>query len=193
MKKLLLLMLIGLPMMAAAQDQAVGLRIGEPLSITYRTWLEDKVSIEAMFGRGSANSSAYYRNVFNNNKPSPNALYVNENSSGGVSINARVAYHQDITAEFDITEGKLMAYGGAGLQLRSIRVEYAYEESPTMQTLRYESKSNIDLGPEVFGGGEYYFEDWPVSVYGELGLLLELVDRPGHVKMQGGIGVRYLF
>ncbi|WP_200975720.1 hypothetical protein [Echinicola sp. 20G] len=193
MKKLLLLVIFSLPVVAFAQEQSIGLRIGEPLSITYKTFIEEKISIEAMIGRGSANSSAYYRKVFDNNKPAPGAFYLNHSAGGGVSLNGRVAYHEDITAEFDITEGTLLAFGGAGLQLRSIGLEYAYEEAPDANVVRYESRNNIDFGPEVFGGAEYYFEEMPISVFAELGLMLEIADRPGHVKLQGGIGARYIF
>ncbi|AWW31254.1 hypothetical protein DN752_14600 [Echinicola strongylocentroti] len=193
MKKILLLLIFSLPIAAFAQEQSIGLRIGEPISITYKTFLDDKISFEGMIGRGSANSSAYYRKVFDSNKPSPNAFYLNHSAGGGISFNGRVAYHEDITAEFDITEGSLLAFGGAGLQLRSINVEYAYQETADVTAVFSENKNNIDFGLEVFGGGEYYFEDQPVSVFAELGLMMEIADRPGHVKLQGGIGARYHF
>ncbi|AGA77991.1 hypothetical protein [Echinicola vietnamensis] len=193
MKKILLLFIFSLPVMAFAQEQSIGLRIGEPISITYKTFLDDKVSFEGMLGRGSANSTAYYRKVFDSNKPMPGAFYLNHSAGGGISLNGRVAYHEDITAEFDITEGTLLAFGGGGLQFRSINVDYAYQESPDATMVRYENKDNIDFGLEVFGGGEYYFEDQPISVFAELGLMMEIADRPGHVKLQGGIGARYHF
>ncbi|UCS95099.1 hypothetical protein KZP23_08835 [Echinicola marina] len=193
MKRLLLLVIFSLPVMAFAQEQSIGLRLGEPLSITYKTFIEEKISLEAMIGRGSSNSSSYYRRVFDNNKPAPGSFYVNHSSGGGLSLNGRVAYHEDVTSEFDITEGKLLAYGGAGLQLRSVGVEYAYYETPDADILRYESRNNVDFGPEVFGGGEYYLEELPITVFAEIGLMMEIVDRPGHIKLQGGLGVRYLF
>ncbi|WP_215225160.1 hypothetical protein [Echinicola shivajiensis] len=193
MKRLLLLVIFSLPVMAFAQEQSIGLRLGEPLSITYKTFIEEKISLEAMIGRGSSNSSSYYRRVFDNNKPAPGSFYVNHSSGGGLSLNGRVAYHEDVTSEFDITEGKLLAYGGAGLQLRSMSVEYAYYETPDANILRYENRNNVDFGPEVFGGGEYYLEELPITVFAEIGLMMEIVDRPGHIKMQGGLGVRYLF
>ncbi|WP_186756083.1 hypothetical protein [Echinicola salinicaeni] len=193
MKRLLLLFIFSLPVMAFAQEQSIGLRLGEPLSITYKTFIEEKISLEAMIGRGSSNSSSYYRRVFDNNKPAPGSFYVNHSSGGGLSLNGRVAYHEDVTSEFDITEGKLLAYGGAGLQLRSMSVEYAYYETPDASILRYENRNNVDFGPEVFGGGEYYLEELPITVFAEIGLMMEIVDRPGHIKLQGGLGVRYLF
>jgi len=193
MKKLLFLVIFSLPVLAYAQEQSIGLRIGEPLSVTYKTFIEDKISFEAMIGRGSSNSGAYYRKAFDSNKPAPGAFYLNHSASGGISLNGRLAYHEDVTAEFDITEGTFLAYAGAGLQLRSVGVDYAYQQSVDMNTVMYENRKNIDFGLEIFGGGEYLFEDLPVSVFAELGLYLEIADRPGHVKLQGGIGGRYFF
>ncbi|GAB3651807.1 hypothetical protein GCM10028791_20980 [Echinicola sediminis] len=193
MKKLLFLVIFSLPLLVNAQEQSIGLRLGEPLSVTYKTFIDDKLSIEAMLGRGSANSAAYYRKAFDSNKPSPGAFYMNHSASGGISINGRLAYHEDITAEFDISEGTLLGYAGAGLQLRSVSVDYAYQQSADMANLMYEKRTNIDFGPEIFGGGEYLFEDLPISAFAELGIYLEVADRPGHVKLQGGIGARYFF
>jgi hypothetical protein len=56
-----------------------------------------------------------------------------------------------------------------------------------------DSKRNVDFGPEIFGGGEYYFDDFPISIFAEIGMFVEFLDRFGHLKLQGGLGVRYLF
>lgn len=195
MKKLLFLMLAFSPFLSFAQQHQLGLRLGEPFSITYKTDLDDRFSVEGLVGRGSPNSAAYYRRAFENNRPLSSAVYQGHTTSDALSLNARVAYHEDITSEFDITEGTLLAYIGVGAQLRSVRTNYVYfTPNPSEQTVyRNESRSNIDLGPEGYIGSEYIFQDLPISVFAEVGLFLELIDRPGHLKLQGGIGVRYLF
>lgn len=105
-----------------------------------------------------------------------------------------MALHEDITDVFEITQGYLLAYGGAGLQLRTSNVDYTYFQSNPggPETLRREKRSNFDLGPEVFAGTEYYFDETPISVFVEVGMFLELIDR-FNLKGQGGIGIRYLF
>ncbi len=183
------------PIFSYAQQHQLGLRLGEPLSITYKTDLDDRFSVEGMIGRGSANSAAYYRRSFENNRPLSSAVYQGHTASDAFTLNARVAYHEDITSEFDISEGTLLAYLGAGAQLRSVNVNYVYfTPNPSEQTVFLnESRTNIDLGPEGYFGSEYLFEDLPISVFAEVGLFFELIDRPGHLKLQGGIGARYLF
>jgi hypothetical protein len=195
MKKLILFFLLSFPVIAYSQEHHLGLRIGEPLSVTYKTYLNEQFSLEAMIGSAGANSGQYYRRKFDSNKPTPGAIYTGHSSSNGFSLHLRGAYNEDISAEFDIVEGELYAYGGAGLQLRSVRIDYIYTNGAGSNAFipLNESRTNIDLGPEGFIGSEYFFEDLPLSAFAELGLFMELLDRPGHIRLQGGIGARYLF
>lgn len=187
--------MMSIPILALSQEHHVGIRIGEPFSITYKTYLNEQFSLEAMVGRAGANSGEYYRRAFNNKMPAPGSFYGSHSSSNGFSVNFRGAYNEDISSEFDIGEGALFAYGGAGLQLRSVGVNYVYyNEGRNMSNIPlYEKRTNVDFGAEGFIGSEYFFEDLPLSVFAEVGLFLEIIDRPGHVRLQGGIGARYLF
>ncbi|MCH7401039.1 hypothetical protein ACFOUP_01965 [Belliella kenyensis] len=195
MKKLLTVAMMMVAFLANAQEDGIGIRLGEPLSITYKKFLDGNIAIEGMFGRAGANSAQYYFRSFDNNRPTSNAFYAGHSTGSSFSFNVRGAYHEDITDDLNIDQGYLLAYAGAGLQLRSTRVDYTYTDpsvSPTGIFYR-ESRRNIDIGPEIFGGSEYYFDDLPISIFAEIGLFMELLDRFGHVKLQGGIGVRYLF
>src|SRR5690606_37792838 len=98
--------------------------------------------------------------------------------------------NEDISSEFDISEGTLFAYGGAGLQLRTVGVDYYYLEEYLTNSMipSHEKRTNVDFGAEGFIGSEYFFDGLPMSVFAEVGLFLEILDRPGHVRLQGGIG-----
>ena len=193
MKKLLVLAFAMLPLFAFAQEPGIGLRFGEPFSITYKTFIDDKISLEGMVGRVGPNSGQYYRRDFDNNRPSPNAFYVGHSTSNSWSINFRGAYHEDFSDDFNIGSGYLLGYAGAGVQLRSVLVDYAFTDSSISQATLRETRRNMDFGPEAFGGAEYYFDEAPISVFGEVGFFMELLDRFGHFRLQGAIGVRYLF
>jgi hypothetical protein len=195
MKKVILFILLSFPLLAHSQEHHVGIRIGEPLGVTYKTFLSDKYSVEGMIGSAGANSGQYYRRTFENNRPFPAAIFGAYSASNGFSLNVRGAYNENISAEFDIVEGALFAYGGAGFQLRSVRVNYVYTDgiSSSGYVPLNTTRTNIDFGPEGFVGTEYYFEDMPLSAFAEVGLFLEVVDRPGNFRLQGGVGARYLF
>ncbi|MFD2033660.1 hypothetical protein ACFSKL_02600 [Belliella marina] len=195
MKKLLILAMLMAPFFVNAQEDGVGLRLGEPLSITYKKFLDDNISIEGMFGRAGINSNQYYQRAFDRNRPSSNAFYSGHSTGASYAFNVRGAYHEDITDDLNIDVGYFLAYAGAGVQLRSTRVDYSYTDSSTFPQgpILRDSRRNIDFGPEIFGGGEYYFDDLPISVFAEVGLFVELLDRFGHLKLQGALGIRYLF
>ncbi|WPR74198.1 hypothetical protein [Algoriphagus sp. NG3] len=193
MKYRLLILLFVLPFISIAQERGIGLRLGEPLSITYKDFLTDYISIEGMIGSAGINGASYYQRDFESNLPEPNAFYVSHSASKGISFNVRSAYHEDITDVFGITEGYLLAYGGAGIQLRTTKVSYSYTDRLSSSLLKKDNRTNVDFGPEAFIGAEYYFDDVPLAVFGEAGFFLELIDRIGHIKGQGGIGVRYIF
>lgn len=193
MKKILLLAFLVIPIVAFSQEDGIGLRLGEPLSITYKKFIDDQFAIEAMIGRGGSNGANYYRRAFENRPATPNAFYASHAATSGLSINLRGLLHEDITDELNISEGYLLGYVGAGAQLRSIGVSYAYTDPSISTVIFRDDRRNIDFGLEALGGAEYYFNDLPISVFAEIGLFMEVLDRFGHLRLQGGIGVRYLF
>jgi hypothetical protein len=193
-KKLILLIIVFFPLLSIAQEDGIGLRLGEPFSITYKKFLDDNIAIEGMFGGAGAFSSQYYQKSFENNRPSPNAFYAGHSTSNILSFNLRGAYHEDFTDDLNIEQGYILGYAGVGAQLRTAQVDYAYTDSSiSPNTVFRETRTNVDFGPEVFGGAEYYFDDLPMSVFAEMGLFMELLDRFGHLRFQGAIGLRYIF
>jgi len=194
MKYALSLFLILVSISSYAQQHQLGVRIGDPYGITYKTSVKDKFSFEAILGRGSPNSNQYYKRTFENNRPVSSAQYSRHEVSGAFSLHARGIYEESFSDDFNISEGDLTVYAGLGLQFRSVNIDYSYTtpnaipDTPKVK----ESRTNIDLGPEVFVGTAYYFEDLPISVFLEAGFMTEIVDRL-HLKAQGAIGARYLF
>ncbi|EKB47383.1 hypothetical protein [Cecembia lonarensis] len=193
MKKIIVLIIALLPFAASAQEDGIGLRLGEPFSITYKKFIDDQFAIEGLFGRAGANSAQYYSRSFDNNRPTPNAFYAGHSVSNVLSFNLRGIYHEDLSDELNIDIGYLLGYVGIGAQLRSARVNYAYTDATISTVILRDNRRNLDFGPEIFAGGEYYFDELPISVFTEIGLFMELIDRFGHLRLQGAIGVRYLF
>lgn len=191
MKLKFLFVFLLIPMIGISQERGAGIRLGEPFSLTYKDFLDDYLSFEVMVGGGSVNGKDYYKRSFENNPPSSEAFYLSHTASRGVSLNFRMAFHEDITDMFEITQGYLLGYAGAGVQLRTTQVSYAYQPGMLTAVLS-EDRTNLDIGPEGFAGAEYYFDEAPISIFAEVGVFLELIDRI-NFKGQGGIGVRYLF
>jgi len=194
MKYIIFSLLIMVSFSTFAQQHQLGMRLGDPYGITYKTPMSDRFSVEAVLGRGSQNSSQYYKRTFENDRPVSSARYFSHQASGAISVQARGIYEASFTDDFNISKGEFTVYTGLGIQFRSANINYFYN-TPNAEpgtAVVTEKRTNIDFGPEVFVGSAYYFEDLPISIFIEAGFLTEIVDRL-HVKAQGAIGVRYLF
>lgn len=176
------------------QQHQLGIKLGDPYGITYKTPINGKFSFEGVVGRGSRNSRQYYRRTFENDRPVSSARYSNHQVSGAFSLQARGLYEESFSEDFNISEGELTVYAGLGLQFRSVNIDYFYNTPNATEnaTELIESRSNIDFGPEILIGSTYYFENLPIATFVELGFLTEIADRL-HLKGQVAIGVRYLF
>lgn len=195
MKHLFFLTLMTVGFNGFAQQHQVGLRLGDPYGISFKTDFNQQYAAEVILGRGSPNSSQYYRRTFDQHKPLSSAIYDGQQVSGAFSLQARLSYEESLNGEFDIVEGDLKGFAGIGLQLRSVSVSYFYHTpNPGDVPLgRVDERIDADFGPEGFIGTSYSFEDLPVVVFAEMGLFMELLNRFGHLKVQGALGARYRF
>lgn len=196
MKKLLFALLLLLPFLGIAQERGIGIRLGDPFSLTYKDFMHDYISYELSLGSGSINTKNYFKKSFDRRPPSQSALLASVSTSKGISLAFRMAAHTDITDSFELEEGTLLGYLGLGAQLRTTQVSYLYGAiDNTMnppKPFETDTRTNGDFGPEFFIGADYYFDSIPFAVFVETGLFLEVIDRQ-HLKGQGGLGIRYLF
>ena len=100
----------------------------------------------------------------------------------------RYLLHESFPAH---VEGRLDWYYGAGLQLRISSLEYQYFDAQN-RIFSYDH-TNFDFGPEAIVGMEYELADIPMVAFGEVSLLMELVDRPFNFRVFGAFGIRYAF
>lgn len=174
---------------AYAQNQGIGLRLGEPLGITYKRYLPNNKAIE--FGLGTQPrgwNTSYYRNSFEDRYDDLD--FRSHKVKSAVYLQARYLLHNNINTQG--IEGKLDWYWGVGAVLKSAKVEYRYRQELTPFAEGKRSRTDIDFGPEIIGGLEYTFQDIPLSVFGELSLMVEIVDRQT-IRGLGGLGLRYNF
>ena len=176
-----------------AQKQGIGLRLGDPMGITYKNYLNKTRSVEFILGSASRNwHGGYYLNSFESYSQYDNYRYISHEVLSTLYLQARYLLNYDI--QIDGMVGRLDWYWGVGAMLKSARVRYTYRGDLTSSFIPPpDTKTDIDLGPEGIIGLEYKFQDVPVSVFGETSLMIELADRPGALRVFGGVGVRYNF
>jgi hypothetical protein len=75
--------------------------------------------------------------------------------------------------------------------LKFAKVNYTYELPTDAQ--QHDSRTDIDFGPEAIAGMEYTFDDIPLTLFGEVSVLLEFADRPLTFRAFSAAGVRFNF
>jgi hypothetical protein len=110
----------------------------------------------------------------------------------------------DIVAEFKILRNidarkisnGLVFYFGLGMQLRSLEIEYNYFPSigpDEPDNIESTTRSRFTQGVQGLIGIEYSYFSLPVSAFMEIGTYTDVGKDPGYTRIQGGVGLRYIF
>jgi hypothetical protein len=189
---LFLLVFVGLVHVASAQNQSIGIRLGDPTGVTYKKYLNRSSAVE--FGLGTAATGwnhNYYVKSFHNKKGYNGNIYNSHSVSNIIYLQGRYLLNYPVPVQG--VEGKFDWYWGGGAVLKLARVQYYYQnEAPPYNTL-IDERTDIDFGPEGIVGAEYKFEDLPFTLFAEVSLMLEIADRPGAFRGFIGTGARYNF
>jgi hypothetical protein len=144
---------------------AIGAKLGDPSGLTIRHYLKnDKNAIEFNLG--------VYGALWGLRSP-----YREGNFDGaGVSFNALYLWHKQLN------QSLLSVYYGFGLQMTS-----------RSYLVNRNQLSSSGMGGIGEAGLEYAIPNSPLSVFGEMGLYVELIPSPSYIHPQGGIGARVNF
>lgn len=187
-----LLLAIGVTGYSQQSTGALGLRIGDPIAVSYKLVTPTNKAIEFMLGTAPRSwHSSYYENSFDDYSKYDGYIYRSHEVENNIYLQARYLFYYNIPVSG--MDGKLEWYWGVGALLKYGRVKYRYWEDEPGFTPGEDTRNNIDLGPDGIGGVEYYFYGLPLSVFGEVSLFMELADRPVTPRMMGGVGARVYF
>lgn len=190
MKKLISLAILSMVFLSVyAQDRGIGVRLGNPMGITFKKYLPQNKAIELGIGTGySTWYPHYYENSFTDFDRYEGYDYVSHRVNGTLYLQGRYLLHNDIHIEGMM--GKLDWYWGIGGLMKIAQIDYRYRNSDALVVRG--TRTDIDIGPEGILGMEYTFEQVPLTIFGEFSLMIEIVDR---VALRGfsGVGVRYNF
>ncbi len=125
----------------AAQDFGVGMALGQPMGLTAKYWLNSATAIDASMG--------YH---FNKN------------------MDAQVNYLWHSFSSFDISQGRLPFYIGAGSRILL--------------------GNDSQWGVRAPIGASYLFAVNPIELFVEIAPVIEMVPSPG-LDLDGRIGVRF--
>jgi hypothetical protein len=188
-KSVFLISFLLLSVSVYSQRQAIGLRVGDPVGLTYKKYF--RRGIKALeFGIGTTGAAwheNYYKNSFKKIGRFQGFNYQSHIVESTIYLQARYMVNNQIV--FEGIQGEWLWYWGFGAVAKSARIQYRYNDNGTMFTREY---TDIDLGPEIIIGTEYKIEGVPINVFGEVSLMGEIINRVG-VRNFGGVGIRYVF
>ena len=182
---------------------AVGLKIGDPLALTYKFYPNKRFSFAADVGKAA---SGLYKHYFQGKFPgyvandtlssgAPALVYQSHRARADVVGELKALYHLNGK---NISEG-LHLYGGAGWQWKYTELVYDYEESGDIFSpvggLPFGSfiRHRMAMGPQVVVGIEYMYFRIPVSAFMETEYFMDVKADPGWRRFEGGVGLRYIF
>jgi len=173
-----------------AQQQSIGVRLGDPMGITYKNYFLRNKAVELVLGSAAPGwHQRYYEKSFEFRDQYSAYRYRSHTVESTVYLQGRYLLHFDIPVEG--MEGHLRWYWGAGALLKFSKVKYRFADKET-SALMTDERGDVDFGPEGIAGMEYTFQDVPVTIFGEVSLMLEVADRPT-LRSFAGIGARYNF
>lgn len=174
-----------------SQDRAIGIRLGDPMGITFKKYLPNHKAVELGLGTSTIGWHAnYYKNSFHSLNRYEGYDYRSHDVRSTIYMQARYLFHYDIPIEGMI--GKLEWYWGIGGLMKVAQVNYRYWDLESQTNLN-DARTDIDIGPEGILGMEYTFEQVPLTIFGDISLMAEILDRPGVLRGFSGVGVRYNF
>lgn len=180
----------------------IGFKLGDPFALTYKYYATKHFSVAADFGKAASGlynryfrekfDSYVVRDTFSTNETTLN--YLTHKVKSDFVGEVKFLYHVDATK---ISPG-LQAYIGGGWEWKQTKLQYDYLFSggsginQTDQFGRFE-RTRTTMGPQVVVGIEYAYFSIPVSAFMELEYFSDVQADPGRSRIEGGVGLRYIF
>ncbi len=173
--------------------QGIGFKIGDPFAITYKLYLSPKFAVS--LDGGSAASGLYsefHKGNFSNLSTTDTAFYEAHKINQEIVVQARLVYHQEI---FSKSIKGLDLIGGFGWQVRDLDIQYEFftEDQFGVRLNRSLPVNDFTMGPEFMIGVEYAYFNMPVSAFAEVNFFQNLNVPNAKIRLQGGMGLRYVF
>jgi len=178
--------------------QGIGLKMGDPLALTYKFYPNKHWSFAADAGKAASGLyNKYYRSVFSQYLPDSlegveSIKYLTHNAKSDWLFETKFLYQWDAGK---ISKG-LQFYAGLGFQWRSTTLEYDYLfEDDALGESKFGkfTEKRFTYGPVVIGGFEYSYFSLPISAFIEVEWFNDVLLDPGYNRFQGGVGLRYVF
>jgi hypothetical protein len=178
-----------------------GVKLGDPFALTYKYYANKKVGFVIDVGRpASSLYNRYYREKFDSYVVTDTFSYaeariipITHKVKSDIIMEAKVLYHINVDK---ISEGLLLYVGGGWEWKRtSLQYDYTYTTGDFQRVDEFGRfhRKRITMGPQLVMGIEYAYFHIPISAFMELEYFSDVQADPGYYRLEGGVGLRYIF
>jgi hypothetical protein len=168
----------------------IGIKVGDPFALTYKYYASKHFAVDVDFGKSASGLySKYYSELFSEFQPETSRYYSHKVKVDWVG-EAKLLYQVGIE---EVSPG-LQLYVGLGWEIRNLKIQYDYFADEGGLPKNFQNQyDRLTQGAQGVFGIEYSYFAIPVSAFMELEYYYDLVKDPGWTKIQGGVGLRYVF
>ena len=172
--------------------KALGVKLGDPFALTYKYYKQKNWAFAIEAGKPSSSLyNRYFRSSFNSLVPDSIRSNISFQYLGHKVVYDWVA-EAKVLRQWDaskISKG-LQFYTGLGWQCRATKIVYDYRLETTLHQVE---EKRFPMGPVVTSGFEYSNFSLPVSAFIEMEWVMDVSFDKGYNRMQGGVGLRYVY
>lgn len=169
-----------------------GFKVGDPFALTYKYYASKHFAVAVDGGRAASGLySRYYNDLFYEYYPSDADFIAHKVKADWVG-EVKLLYQMNIE---QVSPG-LQLYAGLGWEIRNLKIQYDYyaeDGVPPIQTNFKSTHDRVTQGAQAVIGIEYSYFKLPISAFMEMEYYYDLLKDPGYRKVQGGVGLRYVF
>lgn len=201
MKSFLFIIFLAITITLPAQEKMnqIGLRIGDPIGFTFKTYRNEKTAFEFIVATAGENwNRRYHEKSFLQEyyKDVPDVEYQSSSQKNVLYVKARYLSHSKII--WAQIPGTWEWFWGVGIVGKTAELQYQYNQYALIdgKYYTYELESEVrdyDFGPEGIAGVQYSFKDLPITVGYEFSLMMEFYDRAPVVRGFTALAFRYSF
>ena len=178
-----------------------GFKLGDPFALTYKFYANKKFAFVADVGKpASSLYNRYYREKFDSyivtdtfSTAEARLIPITHKVKSDIVVEGKVLYHVDVEK---ISQG-LQLYVGAGWEWKRTSLQYDYTYSTgdfrNIDEFGRFHRKRVTMGPQIVMGIEYAYFHIPISAFMELEYFSDIHADPGYSRLEGGVGLRYIF
>jgi hypothetical protein len=178
-----------------------GIKLGDPFALTYKFYANKRWALVLDLGKpASSLYNRYYREKFNDyittdtfSTAEARLIPITHKVKSDIIGEAKLLYHIDVTK---ISPG-LQLYVGGGWEWKRTSIQYDYTYSTgdfrNIDEFGRFQRSRFTMGPQAVMGIEYGYFHIPISAFMELEYFSDILADPGYSRLEGGVGLRYIF